>query len=470
MNILLIIKKYNIMVNEKIMNKYVILIAMLASFCVAFTSNAVSVALPTIAVDFNITNIMQNWLVNIYLLVIAAASVPFGKICGKYGLNKTMGIGLIGYVVGSILSGIAFNIEFMLVARIIQGIASAVLFVNSMAIITEQVPPQKRGQAIGITVTGVYLGLTLAPTVSGFLVEYVGWRSIFYITVPLILISYYLLTRIDKEWIIGGGDPIDVKGSLLYVVGILILMYGFTILHDVIGIITVVIGLVILSIFAKYELKEQYPIYDMHLFRNVKYTSSNIASLISYFATFVVTYILNYHLQYLNGFSPETTGLILIVTPLIMAIGAPIAGRLSDKINPQILAAIGMIIVSIALVILCFLDETTPLYMIFISMILQGVGFSLFSTPNNNVILGSVDKKDIATASASLSTVRTIGQSFSLGLLTLVFAYIMGNVPIIPQHYPQLILSSQVTMILSTILCIIAILLSLMGIKSGNKN
>ena len=153
-----------------------------------------------------------------------------------------------------------------------------------------------------------------------------------------------------------------------------------------------------------------------------------------------------------------------------MAIGAPIAGRLSDKINPQILAAIGMIIVSIALVILCFLDETTPLYMIFISMILQGVGFSLFSTPNNNVILGSVDKKDIATASASLSTVRTIGQSFSLGLLTLVFAYIMGNVPIIPQHYPQLILSSQVTMILSTILCIIAILLSLMGIKSGNKN
>ena len=441
MNILLIIKKYNIMVNEKIMNKYVILIAMLASFGVAFTSNAVSVALPTIAVDFNITNIMQNWLVNIYLLVIAAASVPFGKICGKYGLNKTMGIGLIGYVVGSILSGIAFNIEFMLVARIIQGIASAVLFVNSMAIITEQVPPQKRGQAIGITVTGVYLGLTLAPTVSGFLVEYVGWRSIFYITVPLILISYYLLTRIDKEWIIGGGDPI-----------------------------TVVIGLVILAIFAKYELKEQYPIYDMHLFRNVKYTSSNIASLISYFATFVVTYILNYHLQYLNGFSPETTGLILIVTPLIMAIGAPIAGRLSDKINPQILAAIGMIIVSIALVILCFLDETTPLYMIFISMILQGVGFSLFSTPNNNVILGSVDKKDIATASASLSTVRTIGQSFSLGLLTLVFAYIMGNVPIIPQHYPQLILSSQVTMILSTILCIIAILLSLMGIKSGNKN
>ena len=443
------------MVNEKIMNKYVILIAMLASFGVAFTSNAVSVALPTIAVDFNITNIMQNWLVNIYLLVIAAASVPFGKICGKYGLNKTMGIGLIGYVVGSILSGIAFNIEFMLVARIIQGIASAVLFVNSMAIITEQVPPQKRGQAIGITVTGVYLGLTLAPTVSGFLVEYVGWRSIFYITVPLILISYYLLTRIDKEWIIGGGDPIDVKGSLLYVVGILILMYGFTILHDMIGIITVIIGLVILAIFAKYELKEQYPIYDMHLFRNVKYTSSNIV---------------NYHLQYLNGFSPETTGLILIVTPLIMAIGAPIAGRLSDKINPQILAAIGMIIVSIALVILCFLDETTPLYMIFISMILQGVGFSLFSTPNNNVILGSVDKKDIATASASLSTVRTIGQSFSLGLLTLVFAYIMGNVPIIPQHYPQLILSSQVTMILSTILCIIAILLSLMGIKSGNKN
>lgn len=457
------------MINEESINKYVIIIAMLCLFGVAFTSNAVSIALPTIAVDFNITNIMQNWLVNLYLLVIASACVPFSKLCSRHGLNRTLEIGIIIYIIGSIMSGISYDITFLLFSRLIQGIGSAVLFVNGVAMITAQIQPQKRGQAIGLSITGVYLGLTLAPTIGGVLVQHLSWRSIFYITIPLILISYYLLRKIDKEWIMCADEPFDVKGSVLYLVGIIILMYGFTTLNSVIGIVTVIIGLIILILFAKFELKIKYPIYNIHLFKNSKYTFSNIASLISYFATFVVTYILNYHLQYLNGFDPQTAGFILISTPLLMVICAPIAGRLSDKINPQILAAIGMSIVSIALLLLCFLNEQTPLYMILISMVLQGIGFGLFSTPNNTVIMGTVPKKDIATASASLSTVRTIGQSFSLGLLTLIFALIMGNVPIIPETFPALIKSSQVTMTISTILCVIAIILSLMGIKSKNE-
>ena len=457
------------MINEESINKYVIIISMLCSFGVAFTSNAVSIALPTIAIDFNITNIMQNWLVNLYLLVIASTCVPFSKLCSRYGLNRTLESGIIIYIIGSIMSGIAFDITFLLFSRLIQGIGSAVLFVNGVTMITAQIPPQKRGQAIGLSITGVYLGLTLAPTVGGVLVQHLSWRSVFYITLPLILISYYLLRKIDKEWVLCADEPFDVKGSVLYLVGIIILMYGFTKLNSLIGIITVIIGLLILILFAKFELKTTCPIYNMHLFKNSKYTFSNIASLISYFATFVVTYILNYHLQYLNGFDPQTAGFILIITPLLMAICAPFAGRLSDKINPQILAAIGMSIVSVALLLLCFLNEQTPLYMIIISMVLQGIGFGLFSTSNNTVIMGTVPKKDIATASASLSTVRTIGQSFSLGLLTLIFALIMGNVPIIPETFPALIKSSQVTMTISTILCVLAIILSLMGIKSKNE-
>lgn len=455
---------------EETINKYVLIVGVLASFAVAFTSNAVSVALPIIANDLNISNIIQNWIVSIYLLIIAAASVPFGKICAKYGLNRTLRWGLIVYIIGAILSGIAPSIEILFISRIIQAVGSAILFVNVMSIITAQIPEDRRGQSIGLTITGVYVGLAMAPSISGILAQNISWRSIFYITIPLTLISYILLLKIPVEWKIEENRKIDIKGSIAYMVGIVILMYGFTILNSMQGVILLVVGAVILYAFAQYELKISNPIYDIRLFKNKVFASSNIASLISYFATFVVTYILNYHFQYIHGLDPQISGIILIITPILMAVVAPLSGRLSDKITPQIISAIGMGLVTIAMFILIFLDETTPFYFVLLSMILQGVGFGLFSSPNSNMIMSSVDKEDIGTASASLSTVRTIGQAFSLGLLSLVFVIIMGNVPIMPSNYSLLIYSSQVTMVISTILCIIAVLLSLNGFKHDKKN
>ncbi|WP_308574640.1 MFS transporter [uncultured Methanosphaera sp.] len=450
---------------EETINKYIIIVSIISSFAVAFTSNAVSVALPIIAHDLNISNIMQNWIVSIYLLIIAAASVPFGKICVKYGLKLTYEIGLIVYMIGAILSGMAPDISVLIISRIIQALGSAILFVNGMALITAQLPENKRGQSIGFTVTGVYIGLALAPTISGILSQNVSWRSVFYVTIPLTLISLFLLMQIKKEWKMEEEKPIDIRGSLLYVVGIILLMYGFTRINESVGIILFILGILVLAEFIKYELKIKNPIYEIRLFKNKIYTASNIASLISYFATFVVTYILNYHFQYIHGLDPQTSGIVLVVTPVIMAIIAPISGRLSDKYPPQIITAIGMGLVTIALFILTFLDKTTPFALVLLAMILQGVGFGFFSSPNSNIIMSSVDKDDVGTASASLSTVRTIGQSFSLGLLTVVFAFIMGNVPIIPSNYHLLIQSSQMTMAIATFLCLIAVFLSLKGLN-----
>lgn len=454
---------------EETINKYIIIVSIISSFAVAFTSNAVSVALPVIAHDLNISNIMQNWIVSIYLLIIAAASVPFGKICVKYGLKLTYEIGLIVYMIGAILSGMAPNISVLIISRIIQALGSAILFVNGMALITAQLPENKRGQSIGFTVTGVYIGLALAPTISGILSQNVSWRSVFYVTIPLTLISLLLLMRIKKEWKIEKEKPIDIRGSLLYVIGIILLMYGFTKINESVGVILFILGILVLVEFIKYELKIKNPIYEIRLFKNKIYTASNIASLISYFATFVVTYILNYHFQYIHGLDPQTSGIVLVVTPVIMAIIAPISGRLSDKYPPQIITAIGMGLVTIALFILTFLDKTTPFALVLLAMILQGIGFGFFSSPNSNIIMSSVDKDDVGTASASLSTVRTIGQSFSLGLLTVVFAFIMGNVPIIPSNYNLLIKSSQITMAIATFLCLIAVFLSLKGLNYHKK-
>ena len=207
----------------------------------------------------------------------------------------------------------------------------------------------------------------------------------------------------------------------------------------------------------------------MNLFKNAKFTSSNVAALCSYIAVMVVTTILNYHFQYVRGWDAQMSGMILIITPIIMAIMAPNAGKLSDRIHPQKLAAIGMAIATVALLILTFLNKGTPLYLVILAMILQGLGMGLFSSPNMNAIMSSVPPKDAPTASASQATMRTIGQTMSLGLLTLVFAWVMGNLELGPQYAAMVVQASQIICGICTVACILAIFASLVGIRSKDE-
>ena len=160
------------------------------------------------------------------------------------------------------------------------------------------------------------------------------------------------------------------------------------------------------------------------------------------------------------------SGLILIITPIIMAFMAPNSGKLSDRIHPQKLAAIGMTIATFAVLILVFLDAQTPIYLIVIAMILQGMGMGLFTSPNTNAIMSSVPPNETPNASAAQSAMRTIGQTMSLGLLTLIFAWVMGSLKLSSQYADLIVQSSQLVCLICTIICIVAVLASLVGIRS----
>lgn len=353
----------------------------------------------------------------------------------------------------------------LLFSRVVQGIGASFINVASMALIVSAVPPETRGQALGLNIAGVYIGLSSAPVIGGFVIYYLGWQSIFYIMLIPLLFALYLCCSLDGEWRMYEGS-IDKLGSLVYIIGILLFIYGFTVINTSLGLILLVVGLALLIIFAYIELRIDNPVFEVRLFKNIRFSSSNLASLISYLATFVITYSLSYHFQYILGLDSQTSGLLLIVTPLMMAMIAPVSGRISDKIDPQKLAAIGMGFVTVAIIILCFLSESTPLHMIIIAMFLQGIGYGLFSTPNTNAIMSSVPKEETSTASASLAAVRVIGQTLSIGLLTVIFAFIMGNVPIVPEYYPLLMASSRISCIISAILCVVAVCASLVGLRS----
>ncbi|MBR2664930.1 MULTISPECIES: MFS transporter [Methanobrevibacter] len=448
----------------------VVFVSFITSFFAVFLSNGIIIGVPAIAQDFAMNNVIQNWVPTIFFLVVAVFTVPAGQISGKFGVKKSLLAGIIVYLIGSIGAVLSFSTESFLIFRIMQGAGVAFLNVSAMAMVVHAVAPKNRGKALGFTVTGVYLATSLSPVICGFLVHNLGWRSMFYFVIPfLVLCIILMITKIPQEWKTYQDDKIDKVGSILYGIGILFFIYGFTSLITTPGKILTVLGIILLVIFGAYELRQKSPVFNMNLFKNKKFTSSNIAALCSYIAVMVVTTILNYHFQYVRGWDAQMSGMILIITPIIMAIMAPNAGKLSDKIHPQKLAALGMGIATVALLILTFLTGKTPLYMVIIAMILQGIGMGLFSSPNMNAIMSSVPPKDAPTASASQATMRTIGQTMSLGLLTLVFAWIMGSLELAPQYASMIVQASQTICGICTVACLLAIFASLVGVKSKDK-
>ena len=448
----------------------ILLICTVLSFFAVFAVNSVMVVIPTIASEFHMSNIVQNWAIIIFLLVVAVLSVPAGQISGKYGLKKVTILSIILFIIISVVNVLVTSSNQFLACRFILGISLAFINVTSMAMVVSAFNPNERGKALGIIITGVYIGLSLSPVLGGILNYQLGWRSVVLFGVPFMaIILILLLTKVDDEWITFENIPIDYKGSIIYGIGMALLIYGFTILNETLGMILTALGIVFLVIFGLIELRQAHPVFDIKFFKNRQFLSANFASLCAYLATFAVTTILNYHLQYIKGFDSQFAGIILLGAPLCQVILAPIAGRLSDKYVPQILAAIGMGLGTISLVLFSFLGEGTSLEFLIGAMIVYGIGFGLFSPPNTNVIMSSVPPKDTSVASAAVSTMRTVGQAMSLGILTLVFAFVMGNVPIVEQYYPLLISSSQITCIICVALCIASVFASLVGFRSKAK-
>lgn len=447
-------------------NKYILIITSLSYFICGFAVSVISVALPSIAMDFEISAVAQNWIAIVFFLAIAIFSMPFGKISAKFGLKKTFYLGLIILILASFGASISNSADILIFFRALQGFSIAILNVSTLAILTESMPIGERGKGIGIITSIAYVGLIAANIIGGFLTHNFGWRSVFLFIIPLLVLTILLTHfKVPNEWTFFKKDKFDYIGALIFAVAISCLTYGFTIMHTLTGVILVIIAIILFLIFGKWQLKIDYPMFPVRILKNKKFTYASIAAFLCSFSTFVIIYIVDYHLQYIKGIDPQTTGLILMLAPLSMAISTFFAGRLSDKINPQIIASSGLLVAFISLIILSFLNQTTSIMVIILSLILEGIGYGMFISPNTNIVVSSLSSKLASIASATVSTTRVIGETLSLGMLTVVFAIIMGSLHIIPEHFHLLIISSNVVSILAGLGCLLGILFSLIGIK-----
>ncbi len=443
--------------------KVVLLIAVLAGFITPFDGSAVNIALPTIGEEFHMNAIALSWVATAYLLSSAVFLVPFGKIADIHGRKKVFLYGIAIFSFASLIMTMVTSTEMFIGIRVLQGLGSAMIFGTGVAIVTSVFPPGERGKALGVYITSVYLGLSVGPFLGGMMTQYLGWRSIFFVNVPIGIATILLIMwKLKGEWAECRGEKFDLTGSIIYGTAVVAVMYGFSILPDPKGAVLLIAGIAGAIIFAVYEMKVPSPVLDIRLLtKNRIFAFSNLSALINYSATFAVTFLLSLDLQYTKGFTPEHAGLILIAQPVVQATISPVAGKLSDIIEPRIVASAGMTLTAVGLFLLIFLTETTPLWYLVFVLLMLGAGFGLFSSPNTNAIMSSVEKRFYGVASGMNGTMRLLGQMLSMGIAMMIFALVIGPVEITPEYYPEFVLSLHYAFILFTVLCVIGIFASL---------
>ncbi len=455
--------------DNKTTKRSVLIAVTLTSFVTPFMASSVNVALPAIHDEFELNAIVLAWIPTSYLLATAIFVVPFGRIADIVGRRKVFISGIAVFTITSIISAASTNAAMLISSRVLQGLGTAMIFTTGMAILTSVFPVKERGKAIGLNVAAVYISLSIGPFVGGILTEYLTWRSVFLVPVPAgIIACYFAIQKLVGEWADAQNEKFDFLGSVLYGMSMLLIMHGFSGLPSTESIWEVLIGLVFFVGFVLWGLHSSSPVLNIELFvKNRAFAFSGLAALINYSATFAITFTLSLYLQYIQGLKPQMAGLVLVAQPLVMAILSPIAGRLSDRIQPRKLASLGMAITSVGLATLTLLNWNTSLVAVVANLVLLGIGFALFSSPNMNAIMSSVDSKYYGIAASTVALMRLLGQMFSMGIVTIVFSLYIGRVQITAEQYPLFLVSIKIAFIIFAGLCCAGVFASLARGKIG---
>ncbi len=441
-----------------------IFVVIVTAFITTFTGSAMTLAVPAIGSYFDVSAGFVGWLVTAYTLIVAAFSVPWGRIADLTGRKRVLVAGLIVFTATSAMCFFAPSMWLLIVFRGIQGIGAAMIFSTNTAILISAFSGRERGKILGMSVAATYVGLSAGPAVGGFLNHNFGWRSIFILTGVIALAALVIAWRsLPSDRNDDDDHDFDIAGNLLFIGMIVLTMYGLSdITGGVVPVIITLAGLILAVIFVKHEVKAESPVVQVQMFsNNIAYSFSNLAALMNYGATFAITYLLSIYLQVVMGYSSQAAGLILIVQPALMAVLSPKAGKLSDRVSPFKLASAGMGLCAAGVLICAFLGTGTTLAMVMIALAVTGVGFAMFSSPNTNAVMACVEKQDYGVASSILATMRSVGHTLSMVIVTIVVNLYMGS-QALESAEPQILIKTMHTaFIIYTVICAAGIFISL---------
>ena len=379
-------------------------------------------------------------------------------------------IGLVCICVTTFICAFMQHFLSLIFVRFLQGVSMSMIFGTSMALLVSCYDARKRGKILGMSVSFVYAGVSLGPFIGGFITDYLGWRMIFWLTGIVLLVNLILMMKVKLDWYGAKGQKFDFIGSFIYMVMIVLFLYGLSdwTRHEIVHYFPIV-AFVLFLVFIWEQNKSSSPLVKLSLFKNTVFAMSNLAALIHYSATFAIGFMVSLYLQIVRGMDAFTAGSFLLIQPCLMAIVSPKAGALSDKFSPRIIASFGMGIMMIGLFLFSFLSGTTSFYLIGINLAFIGIGFGLFSSPNNNAIMGAVKAEFYGIASSIVAVMRLIGQAVSMAIVTLILSIYTADI-VMEQYVDMILAASKNTFLLFSILCVIGLIASLMrGKEKQNK-
>ena len=435
-----------------------------AHFLMPFMMSAVGVALPTIGRDLGASARQLGLVETTYVLSASIFLLAMGRLGDIHGRRRIFQLGLALFTLACGLLSQAWSIESLIAFRFLQGMGGSMVMATSMAIVVAVFPPGERGRALGIAVASVYAGISCGPLIGGALVSALGWRSLFYLSIPFGLgVLGLVLVKLRGEWAEAKGEPFDWRGSLVYAAALLLLILGAAHL-DAGGWAwaLLVSGVAGLGLFLLLEAKTRYPILQIALLTgNRIFALSNLAALFNYAATFGITFFFSLYLQYVKGLSPRQAGLVLILQPVTQALLSPACGRLADRFSAPAVATAGMALCAAGLGVAATIGAATPLPLVFAMLVLLGLGFALFSSPNMSVILGSVPPRHLGMATGLSSSMRTLGMMTSMTIITIVLSMRMGGAPVTTATQPAFLASMHLALLGFCGLCVLGIFCSL---------
>jgi EmrB/QacA subfamily drug resistance transporter len=414
--------------------RIILLITCMGSMMAPLDSTIVSVSLPVMTGDLMMSSESAIWIPTAYLVSLAVLLLTIGRLSDIRGRKNIFIAGFGVFVLGSLLCSLAQDGTQLIGFRVLQGVGAACIAATATAIVTDTFPPKERGKALGINAMAVYIGLSLGPALGGLLTGVAGWRSIFWINIPIGVAVMLLAWRYVKDTgEIRRQERLDVPGVLLFSVGLTSLLIALTLGEQngwgSIGIIgLILLAVVTLFVFVIVEhRKGQAAMLDTSLVTgNRLFAAANFSALLNYAAYFSIAFMLSYYMQEILGLSILYTGFVLLIMPVAMAVLSPIAGWASDRIGSRFLASTGMAIIALGLLFMSTLTTSSAVPYIGAGLLVIGIGMGLFSSPNTSAVMGCVERRRLGVASGTLSTMRFVGQAVSLAIMGAIIASVAG--------------------------------------------
>jgi EmrB/QacA subfamily drug resistance transporter len=438
-----------------------------AQFLNAFTGSAMNVSIPTIGADFHAAAADLGWIVTAYNMCTVALLLPFGRL-GDLTNRRTMFVtGLAVLTLVAEAAAWAPNLGALIATRVVQGIGASCLFATGQALMIAAVRPERRGRAIGLATASVYIGLTTGPVVGGFLTHHLGWRSVFHVIavvgVLTVTSAALLLPRGAAPAATASlASRLDLRGAALITPAALLVTYGLTELPDPLALAALAVGAALAAAFLRHERGSAVPLVNPRLFRaGPNFLLSNLSALLSYAATFAVSYLLAIYLQQVRGFGADRSGLVLITSPLVQAAVSPWVGRLADRHSPFALSSAGMGLCAGGLVVFALLTPTTPLPLVIGTLALIGLGFGFFATPNTTAVMSMAEPADYGVTNALLAFMRNLGMVCSMAIITIIVRARFGRTAIADAPIPLLTSTTRLAFAIFVGLCVAGVFTSL---------